>query len=82
MAYWNHLKVTRFEHLATKNFLRAIASWQSIVIAPKWCREEKGDSGNGSPRRWGWGIPLKKTIRHPNRIGVSAKACIGVNYLI
>jgi hypothetical protein len=28
---------------------------------------KKGDSGNGSPRRWGWGIPLKKTIRHPNR---------------
>jgi hypothetical protein len=28
---------------------------------------KKSDSGNGSPRRWGWGIPLKKTIRHPNR---------------
>jgi hypothetical protein len=23
------------------------------------------DSGQGSPRRWGWGIPLKKTIRQP-----------------
>jgi len=30
-------------------------------------KEKEGDSGNGSPRRWGWGIPLKKTIRHPNR---------------
>jgi hypothetical protein len=30
-------------------------------------KEKRGDSGNGSPRRWGWGIPLKKTIRHPNR---------------
>jgi hypothetical protein len=30
---------------------------------------KKKDSGNGSPRRWGWGIPLKKTIRHPNRFG-------------
>jgi hypothetical protein len=36
----------------------------------KWlsCDQKKeSDSGNGSPRRWGWGIPLKKTIRHPNR---------------
>jgi hypothetical protein len=36
-------------------------------------RDLKGDSGNGSPRRWGWGIPLKKTIRHPNLLELSPK---------
>jgi len=29
--------------------------------------KKKDDSGNGSPRRWGWGIPLKK--RSATRIG-------------
>jgi hypothetical protein len=36
--------------------------------------KKNGDSGNGSPRRWGWGIPLKKTIRHPNHAHFQHKA--------
>jgi len=60
--------------LPGSDFGMGISFGPRVLVREFWAsrssafREEvEEDSGNGSPRRWGWGIPLKKTIRHPNR---------------
>jgi hypothetical protein len=42
------------------------------------CSKES-DSGNGSPRRWGWGIPLKENDPQPESIMFLRESRVAVN---